>query len=407
MAPAQQPALPLVRHPTGRRCAAMMAATKMMARLLALAAAASAASSPSSPLLAIEWSVGAPDIPHGTQCSLSGTLGGDWVVGLGNRANPDWDKTKGKGPAGGCWTGGYSLPTSSSSSNWTGLPECPSCVKDTHCHGDFPHWGSCVPGGPTECCTGECGNFVSGGSSAQTVQLPASLGGGEALAMLGGFSHIESTAACYLLRRSASGGGYNWTALPSLPYPIQTGGVAAIGTKLIAVGGGNGAKGGTVWSDVNGTAFGRRVWVLDLAALSAGWVAGPALPGFPREMPTVVAINSSVYVMGGLAGAKNPSSKPPVNCSLGPQSPGVTVDNCGANIQDNWRLAVGSSGGMAWTQLPSNTLTVPGAQPNSVVVANRYILTVGYDKGDGAGYISHPSTDFKANYGPNTHINAR
>ena len=274
-------------------------------------------------------------------------------------------------------------------------------MKDVHCRMDFPHWGRCVPGGPTECCTGECGNFVSGGSSAQTIKLPD---GGEALVMVGGFSHVESTAACYLLRSSPNG-GYIWTALPSLPYPIQTGGVAVIGTKLFAVGGGNGAKGGTVWSDVNGTAFGRRVWVLDLAELNAGWIAGPPLPGSPREQPTVVAINSSLYVMGGFAGAKNPPLKPPVNCSLGPGNPGVTIDNCGANVQDNWRLDV-SSGGMVWMPLPSNNLTVPGGQPNSVVVARRYILTVGYDRGDGAGAITHPSTDLKPNFGPNTHINA-
>jgi hypothetical protein len=374
----------------------------MMMRLLGVLGCAVAAASPAPTMLNVEWSFGAPDIPHGTQCSLSGVLGDSWILALGNRANPDWSKTGGKGPAGGCWTGGYSLPTGATAAvrNWTGLPECPSCVKDIHCHLDFPHWPSCTPGGQTECCTGQCGNFVSGGSSAQTVQLPATLGGGEALVMAGGFSHVESTAACYMLRQD--GGGFNWTALPSLPYPIQTGGLAQSGTKLIIVGGGNGAKGGTVWSDVNGTAFGRRVWILDLAALADGWVAGPDLPGSPREMPTVVAINGSVFVLGGLAGAKNPPTKPPVNCSLGPGSPGVTIDNCGANVQDNWRL----DSSMKWSPLPSNNLTVPGAMPNSVVVANRYILTIGYDRSDGAGAITHPSTTLSPNFGSGNQINA-
>eukprot|EP01046_Picozoa_sp_COSAG06_P047099 COSAG06_NODE_6785_length_2783_cov_3.587928_5_plen_37_part_01 len=37
-------------------------------------------------MLNVEWSFGAPDIPHGTQCSLSGVLGDSWILALGNRA---------------------------------------------------------------------------------------------------------------------------------------------------------------------------------------------------------------------------------------------------------------------------------------------------------------------------------
>eukprot|EP01046_Picozoa_sp_COSAG06_P080001 COSAG06_NODE_27357_length_594_cov_3.202020_1_plen_100_part_10 len=58
----------------------------LMMRLLGVLGCAVAAASPAPTMLNVEWSFGAPDIPHGTQCSLSGVLGDSWILALGNRA---------------------------------------------------------------------------------------------------------------------------------------------------------------------------------------------------------------------------------------------------------------------------------------------------------------------------------
>ena len=160
---------------------------------------------------------------------LSGVLGGKWVISMGNRGNALWDsagwpRPSWARPAGGCWTGGYALPLTGSGAAWSGdVPFSPSCVKDTHCAGEcvfanHSHWPTCTPGllsgttGPAACCTGSCGNYVGTGA-APKVALPQSLGGGEALVMAGGFSHIQDTAEVWMLKDSQ--GKMSWHQLVS------------------------------------------------------------------------------------------------------------------------------------------------------------------------------------------------
>ena len=128
-------------------------------------------------------------------------------------------------------------------------------------------------------------------------------------------------------------------------------------------------------------------------------------------MPTVVAINRSVYVLGGMTTARAPpkpppKGQPPINCSSrqDPILAGVTADTCGANVLDNWRLDIDAAappqqpaaGGqpkppaMAWHAVPANPYVTAGAQPNSVVFGQRYIISV-------SGRKAAPPTIYKYN----------
>ena len=328
---------------------------------------------------------------------LSGVLGGKWVISMGNRGNALWDsagwpRPSWARPAGGCWTGGYALPLTGSGAAWSGdVPFSPSCVKDTHCAGEcvfanHSHWPTCTPSllsgttGPAACCTGSCGNYVGTGA-APKVALPQSLGGGEALVMAGGFSHIQDTAEVWMLKDNQ--GKMSWHQLPSLPYSMSTPGLAAVGSKLFAVGGG-GSK-ATVWAKVNGTERGRKVFVLDLAQTTLAWVAGPDLPGTPRSGGAVIAVNTSVYALSGEADPTGPPTKKPVNCSG--LHAGVSLATCRATVLDSWVL---DTVAMKWSRLPNNDYAHGGMSPSAVVVRDRWILNLGVDCADGsAGNIEN------------------
>ena len=352
----------------------------------------------------------------GAQCMLSGVLNEKWIIAMGNRGNALWDsagwpRPSWARPAGGCWTGGYSLAHKLASKWSADVPFSPSCVKDTHCAGEcvfanHSHWPTCTPAllssvnGPAACCSGSCGNYVGTGATPK-VTLPQSMGAGEALVMAGGFSHIEDTAEVWMLKDTMA-----WQQLPSLPYPMSTPGLASVGSKLFAVGGG-GSK-ATVWAKVNGTERGRKVWVLDLAQTSPAWVAGPDLPGTPRSSGVVIAVNHSVYALSGEAdptgspySARLMSSKsPPMNCSG--LNPGVSLATCRATVLDSWVLDTTT---MKWSRLPNNDFVRGGMSPSAVVVHDRWILNLGVDCADGsAGNIENcvsgtgPGCTLKANF---------
>jgi hypothetical protein len=130
-------------------------------------------------MLELDYSI-LPEAPVGAQCMLSGVLGDSWVLAMGNRANALWDEAglprpSWARPAGGCWTGGYSLPLAQAEpAAWSGaVPFSPSCVKDTHCADEClfanrSHWPTCTAviltgAAPAACCTGTCGNYVGTG----------------------------------------------------------------------------------------------------------------------------------------------------------------------------------------------------------------------------------------------------
>ena len=180
------------------------------------------------------------------------------------------------------------------------------------------------------------------------------------------------------------------------------------GSTLFVVGGGGSAKGQTVWARINGTERGRKLWALDLAQPRPAWVGGPDLPGTPRSGGTVIAINTSVYVLGGLADSTGLPPKKPVNCSG--LNAGASLKTCRATVLDNWVLD--TAGAMRWSRLPTNAFSHGGMSPSAVVVQQRYILNLGVDCAAGsAGNVdmclhgAGAGCTLKPNYGPDTTIN--
>jgi hypothetical protein len=225
--------------------------------------------------------------------------------------------------------------------------------------------------------------------------------------MAGGFSHVSDTDGVWAIWKKA--GKMGWTQLPSLPYAMSTAGLAAVGSKLVVVGGAGSKQ--SVWNIINGTERGRKTWILDLSISNSSWVPGPDLPGTPRSGGAVIAVNSSVFVLGGLADSTGPTPAKPINCSG--LNPGVTLETCRATVLDNWVLD--TSGTMSWSKLPTNAYAHGGMSPSAVVFKNRYIINVGMDcKAGSAGNVemclhghsgAEPGCMLKSNFGPDTTIN--
>ena len=303
------------------------------------------------PLLHITWSR-LPDRPVGTQDSLFGALDGQFVVALGNRGN------NGTGPQHGMWNGGYALPLADPSRGWAALPPSPSTTEEP-CGGHLP-------------CHRGVRNGVSVSGTAR-VELPPSLGGGEGLVTAGGFSHTECSNQSYLLRRNATAGEFAYSPLPPLPWDLGTGALTAIGSRVFVVGGADcGSPPNTeryiTWSDRHGRnrGIGKRVLILDLAQLEEGWQRGPDLPGTPRESHALLAVNQTIYVLGGEASENATVYQPEL---LPPKHACPNISRCRSDTIDNWKLDVQT---MKWSRLPNNPHLSVGPMGSAVVWRDRW-----------------------------------
>lgn len=275
------------------------------------------------PMLHIEWSKLPEDRPVGTQDSFFGVLNRSFIVALGNRA-PQHPPPYRPGSAK-MWNGGHSLPlsiTDPGAAVWTQLPhDSPATTLDR----------------------GKPGYSVN---NAAKIRVPVALGGGEGLISAGGFAHHACNSNTVLLRDDLT-----YKLLPDFPYPNELATVAAVGTKLYAIGGMLCTKGhehasGSAW--VNSTVgkpgpVGRKVWTLDLSDSPPVWKDDvPELPGTPRYMGAAAVVGTHIYVIGGETSAKNLSAAARQNCT--------SVEDCGAAALDNWKLDTTTS---TWTRLPS------------------------------------------------------
>ena len=324
-------------------------------------------------LIHIDWER-LPDRPVGTQDSVFGVVGGQFVVLAGNRGVPGTAAHK---PQGFMWNGGFALalaPGAGSSRErgppargwrWRPVPAAPAHVQD----------------GP-----GQLG-FSAGGAG--RVVLPG--GGGEALAFAGGFSHTNCSREAFLLRPpsgSASAANFTYHRLPSLPWEMAQADVVAVGSTLLIIGGSDcGRPPNTerflTWSDRWGgnQGLGRRVLRLDLERCPLGaaanaeqaceWERLADFPGWPRAGASTVALNGSVYVLGGVTSANtsNWTTSRPRDC------PSISTPDCQANPLDNWRL---DTADMSWARLPSNPNGIPQGDTSGVVLwRRRFIISVG------------------------------
>ena len=100
-----------------------------------------------------------------------------------------------------------------------------------------------------------------------------------ALVYVGGFSYTSPFSYSDVLRLARNPSGeWSWESLPSLPYPVSSMGVAAIGSVVYVLGGADydGTK-FTVFNDRKGTnpGLGKHLLMLNLTDLDSGWKQGP------------------------------------------------------------------------------------------------------------------------------------
>ncbi len=120
-------------------------------------------------------------------------------------------------------------------------------------------------------------------------------GAEDSLIVVGGRWRGHATADVFRLRRTGQD-DWRWDVLPSLAEARATAGVAAVGPKVVATGGGD-------WDRQVGGAFAprmvSRVEVLDLKQLDQGWRQAAAFPGGPCVAAMVAAIGGKIYHFGG------------------------------------------------------------------------------------------------------------
>ena len=117
----------------------------------------------------------------------------------------------------------------------------------------------------------------------------------DSLVVVGGRWRGHATADVFRLRRGGPD-DWRWDILPSLAEARATAGVAAVGSKVVAVGGGD-------WDRQVGGAFAprmvSRVEVLNLKQLDRGWRQAADFPGGPCVAAMVASIGGKVYHFGG------------------------------------------------------------------------------------------------------------
>ena len=106
------------------------------------------------------------------------------------------------------------------------------------------------------------------------------------------------------LAQQASSAAWTWSALPPLPYPLCSMGVASVGSRLYVFGGADyDGKAFYVFADRAGgnVGLGRRLLVLDTKNTTGGWRRLPDLDteGAPRWVHAFSSVGSQLLVIGG------------------------------------------------------------------------------------------------------------
>ena len=190
---------------------------------------------------------------------------------------------------------------------------------------------------------------------------------GDALFYVGGFSYTFPYTFADGAKLSRDGSQWRWDKLPPLPWPVASIGVAAIGTRLYALGGVQyDSKSWFTWDaaplfNLSVPFIGGRLLELDTSRFSGGstaWVERAPLPGTPRWCHATVAHADSLYVFGGISGTDAPA-------------PGRGGTH---GVVDAWRWAQSTNKWEALAPLPTSSANFPGG---NIVFQDRYVLLVG------------------------------
>ena len=198
----------------------------------------------------------------------------------------------------------------------------------------------------------------------------------------GGFSYTKPF--CYKdgYRLSKSAGRWVWDPLPTLPSPVGSSGICAVGSKIYVCGGADYDENHFYTNsdrDAGNQRLGARLLVIDTQNLAAGWKTLPECPGTPRWVAAMAAVQGRIYLIGGAAGDVSDAAK------------GTVVGYC--SVVDNWTFDPAAE---RWTRLRDLPLSSGNFPSGQIVFKDRYMLLVG-----GAQYekIANPDGTFRDKYG--------
>jgi hypothetical protein len=309
----------------------------LIAAALSLSTAALApAAEPLPRMLSIEWRRG-PSLPQGLQDSDGGIVDG-WLVSAGGFCSgqqgvPGKPDTYPRG----FLRRAMGLELDRPAAGWVDLPD--------------------LPGAPRQ-------------------GLDAAVAEGSIL-LWGGFSYDAPFTYREAHRLSRADGGWTWTALPDLPWPILGGGSCVVGSKVYLLGG----------ADYDTTQFytetdrtktvarmGARLLELGAADAAPVWRERAPCPGTPRYVHAVAAAGGMIYCLGGATGSDNAA--------------GTTC-----TVVDNWRYDPAADRWQPLADLPVASGNFPSG---AIVYRDRYLLLVG---GYQYGTVLNPDGTTRPAYG--------
>ncbi|MBI2433471.1 MAG: hypothetical protein HYV26_11430 [Candidatus Hydrogenedentes bacterium] len=263
-------------------------------------------------MLEVVWSAGT-HMPQGMQDNFVAPLG-DWLVSIGGfcgGVDDDWKP--GKYPRG-FLRNVWGLNLADEGRGWVELPPLPGAARQ-----------------------GAFGASVN-----------------DSIYVWGGFSYDEPYTYRDGYRLSRAGSAWTWTELPPLPSPRAWGSACALGAKIyVPAGADYDAQRFYTLSDRAGgqERLGAKLLVFDTEAPEAGWRELGACPGTPRCLAGFAAVDGLLYLLGGVAVAKDTGSY--------------------ANVVDNWRYDAAAD---RWEALPDLPISASGASSSTIIYNNRYLL---------------------------------
>lgn len=193
----------------------------------------------------------------------------------------------------------------------------------------------------------------------------------------GGFSY--SYPYCYRdgYRLSRLHGAWRWDSLPSLPWPLSSAGICAIGRRIYVVGGGDYDL-NRFFTSTDRTQsvprLGARLLVFDTAQPDQGWKELPACPGTPRFVAALAAVRGRLYLIGGASGDDN-------------------VTGHYATVVDNWCYDPPTQ---QWLRLADTPIATGNFPSGAIVYRDRYMLLIG---GYQYAHVLNPDGSARAPYG--------
>ncbi|MBM4075695.1 MAG: hypothetical protein FJ267_08640 [Planctomycetes bacterium] len=295
-------------------------------------------------MLKIEWKLGT-DLPQGFQDSDGGFINGSLITACGFCSGglpEDLKRKPGKYPRG-FLKKVWAIDPDRKSDTWKSLPDFPgaarqglSCTTKDHC---LFYWG--------------------------------------------GFSYDDPF--CYRdgWKLSATPAGeWKWEPLPAFPYPVTSGTLTVVGSRIYAIGGADydGVVGFFTESDRKGNIprMGAKLWILDTENIQAGWQPGPECPGTARFVQAAQAIGESIFMIGGATGDLTHD--------------GMKLGYC--TVVDNWKFDTRSSQWERLADLPVSSGNFP--KSSNLVFGNRWIILPG---GHQYSYVANPDGTVRPKFG--------